>query len=449
MTRSIDIADLRYAELLAAGDVVAWSQAVGEPVALTQALVAQRESLVDAGIFIGMTSSGTLRPEHAASLRMTGLNGAGTNRRLTAAGVLDVVPVHVSTVPALLRSKALRVDVALIQVRLHEPSGMYSLGVVADYTRALMQSARLVIAQLNDDLPRTGHEALVPAEEIDLFVHAPGQVLEMPDPEPRSEDIAVAKVVAGVIPDGATLQLGIGALPVAVVRALEGHRDLGIHSGVIFDAIADFMEKGVITNARKGCDAGATVTGGLFGTRRLYRFADLNDAVHLRSVEHTHNPAVMARVERLHTINSAIEVDVTGQINAEVAGGAYLGAVGGQVDFVRGAACSPGGRSIIALSAATPDGRRSRIVPGIQRGPVTTPRCDVDLIVTEFGVADLRGQALAERARRLIAIAHPDFREDLERAIRDPASGVAAASGLSPRLFGTGRTPEPTQETYT
>jgi len=435
MTRSIPLDELRYDALLAPGDVVGWAQATGEPVALTRALVAQRESLTDAGVFIGMTSSGTLRPEHAARLRMTGLNGAGSNRRLTAAGVLDVVPAHVSAVPALLRAKTLRLDVALVQVRRHEPSGRYSLGTVADYTRALIESARLVVAQVNEALPRTGQDALVSPDEIDLLVEAPGEVLEMPDPAPRAEDTAIARVVAGLIPDGATLQLGIGTLPVAVVRALAGHRDLGIHSGVMFDALVDLIEQGVVTNARKGCDPGVSVTGCLFGTQRLYRHADLNDAVHLRSVEYTHAAAVTAHVERLYTINSAVEVDLTGQINAEVAGGTYLGAVGGQVDFVRGGVASPLGRSIIALPAATPDGAVSRIVPFVRHGPVTTPRCDVDVIVTEFGAAELRGQPLAERARRMIAIAHPRFREDLERAVRESASGVAAASGLSPRLF--------------
>jgi acetyl-CoA hydrolase len=224
-----------------------------------------------------------------------------------------------------------------------------------------------------------------------------------------------------VIPDRATVQLGIGALPVAVARALAGHRELGIHSGVISDVVADLVEKGVVTNACKGRDAGRIVTGGLFGTSRLYRFADGNDAVAMRSVEYTHNRAIAESLHRFHTINSAIEVDLTGQVNAEVAGGRYLGAVGGQVDFVRGGMASPDGRSIIALPASTGDGAQSRIVATLGNAPVTTARSDVDLIVTEFGVADLRGCGLRERARRMISIADPKFREMLERTLADSA----------------------------
>jgi acyl-CoA hydrolase len=236
----------------------------------------------------------------------------------------------------------------------------------------------------------------------------------MPDPEPDEIDMRVARNVAGVIPNGATIQLGVGGLPVAVCRALEHHKDLGVHSGVISDVVVDLVEKGIVTNARKGIDIGRIVTGGLFGTRRLMDFADHNDLLEMRSSEYTHNQQVLARVQNLYAINSGVEVDLTGNVNSEVAAGRYLGAIGGQPDFVRGAVASPGGRAIIALPSTTPDGKHSRIVASLEGRPVTTPRADVDLVITEYGVADLRGRSFSERIERLRAIAHPDFRDRLK-----------------------------------
>jgi len=224
----------------------------------------------------------------------------------------------------------------------------------------------------------------------------------------------LAAHVAGLIPDGATIQLGVGGLPVAVCRALEHHKDLGVHSGVISDIVADLVEKGVVTNARKGVDVGRIVTGGLFGSRRLMDFADGNDAIEIRCSEYTHNQQALSRLPNLYAINSGIEVDVTGNVNSEIAAGRYLGAIGGLPDFVRGAAASPGGRAIIALPSTTPDGKHSRIVATLAGRPISIARGDADLVVTEYGVADLRGRSFSERAERLRAIAHPDFRDRLQ-----------------------------------
>jgi len=225
--------------------------------------------------------------------------------------------------------------------------------------------------------------------------------------------------VAARIPDRATVQLGVGTLPAAVAEALAQHRELGVHSGVVSDVLVDLVEAGVVTNAHKGSSAGKTVTGGLFGTQRLRDFAARSGLVEMRSAEYTHHLAVTAALAQFHTINSAIEIDLSGQVNSEIAGGRYLGAVGGQVDFVRAGMASRGGRSIIAVPSTTPDGRHSRIVASLAGRPVTTARSDVDLIVTEFGVADLRGCGLTERARRLTAIAHPEHRDALSAASRN------------------------------
>jgi len=421
MSRPLPIAHLHFRDFIEEGEVIAWPQGPGEPLTLTRALMAQRHDLPATELFIGMSVSGTIKAEHADAFHIRGLNGAGTNRHLTAAGVLDVIPVHVSTVPALLRTRHLRVDVALIQVRRH-PAGGYTLGVIADYTQALVQCARLVIAEVNESLPITGQDALIAAEDIDVFVESCSELLEMSDPAPQVIDDAVARQVAALVPDRAVVQLGIGGMPVAVARALAGHRDLGIHSGVVSDAVVDLVERGTVTNAFKSVDRGAIVTGGLFGTKRLHGFADGNPDVHMRSVSYTHDAAVLRQIDRLYTINGAIEIDLTGQVNAECAGGRYLGAVGGQVDFVRGGGASAEGRSIIALPAATAGETQSRIVMRIHDAPVTTSRSDVDLVVTEFGVADLRGRSLRERAQRLMTIAHPKFREALEREWRDASA---------------------------
>jgi len=413
MHSDVSLAQLRFADHLRPHDVIGWPQGPGEPLALTEALVSQGSELERPTLFFGLSSSDTLRPELAEHFELRALNGAGTNRRVTA--LADIVPCHVSSIPSLLRSGELRVDVALIQVR-PMPGGDFTLGVIADFTEAMIHQARVVIALVNPALPLMGGDAKVDAADIDVLVESDDRLIEMPDPDPSVVERAVAEQVAALIPDHATVQLGVGTLPAAVARALFGHRGLGVHSGVVSDVLVDLVEQGVVTNAHKGCDAGRTVTGGLFGTRRLRDFAERSGLVNMRSADYTHNLAVTSALAGFHTINSAIEVDLSGQANAEVAAGRYLGAVGGQVDFVRSGIASPGGRSIIAFPSTTPDGKHSRIVAAL-RGPVTTPRSDIDIIVTEYGAAHLRGSPLRERARRLTAIAHPDHREALLRAV--------------------------------
>ena len=389
-------------------DVVTWLQGTGEPLGLTQRLVAQRHALPPLELFVGMLSSKTLKPEHADRFRFRGLNGAGTARTLTAANLLDIVPAHVSAVPSLLRSRAIRVDVLLLRLRPHTRPGFYTAGVMVDFLPAMVQAARCVIAEIDERLPITSQDALVAAEDIDVLTECDADEVLIADPEPTDIDMRVAAHVAGLIPDGATIQLGVGALPVAVCRALEHHKNLGVHSGVISDIIVDLVEKGVITPSRR------MVTGGLFGTRRLMNFADGNDMIEMRSSDYTHNHQVLARLPNLYSVNSGVEVDLTGNVNSEIAAGRYLGAVGGQADFVRGAVASPGGRSIMALPSTTPDGKHSRIVASLEGRPVTTTRADIDIVVTEYGIADLRGRSFGERAERLRAIAHPDFRDRLQ-----------------------------------
>jgi len=414
--RSGPSSTLDFSRHVRADDVVTWPQGTGEPLGLTRRLVEQRRALPPLELFVGMMTSNTLKPEHADRFRFRALNGAGNTRQLTTANLADIVPAYVSAVPGLVRSGAIRVDVVLLRVKPHPKPGYFTVGVMADFVPAFVAAARCVIAELDERLPITSQDALVAEKDIDVLTECDADEILLPDPKPDEIETRVAAQVAKLIPDGATIQLGIGGLPAAVCRALGHHKDLGVHSGVISDAVADLVEKGVVTNARKGIDPGRIVTGGLFGSRRLMDFADGNDALEMRSSEYTHNQQVLVRVQSLYAINSGIEVDLTGNVNSEVAGGRYLGAIGGQVDFVRGAQASPGGRAIIALPSTTPDGKHSRIVASLDGRPVTTGRADADLVVTEYGVADLRGRSFRERATRLAAIAHPQFRDDLMNA---------------------------------
>jgi acetyl-CoA hydrolase len=422
MRDTISLAQLRFADYVRPREVVAWPQGPGEPLALTEALVAQGAELKKPALLFGLTVSNTLRPELAEHFTLRALNGAGSNRRVTA--LAEMVPCHISSISSLLRNGELRIDVALIQVK-PLPGGGFTLGVISDFTQTMIAQARLVIALVNPALPLTQGDAVVAAEDIDVFVESDDRVIDMPDPEPSVIERAVAEQVAALIPDRATVQLGIGTLPVAVAQALMHHRELGLHSGVVSDVMVDLVEQGVVTNAHKGRDAGRTVTGGLFGTQRLRDFAERSGQsglIEMRNAEYTHSIAVTATLSKFHAVNSAIEIDLSGQVNSEVAGERYLGAIGGQVDFVRGGMASAGGRSIIAFPSTTPaknsERQHSRIVASLDGRPVTTARSDADVIVTEYGAAHLRGCPIQERARRLIAIAHPDYREALQKGLK-------------------------------
>ncbi len=392
-----------------------WPQGTGEPTGLSGRLVRSAPDLPPMTLVLGMVTSPTLREIRGDTIDFLCLNGAAETRRAVAASKGRVIPAHVSAIPELIRSRRIPVDVALIRVRPVENSYMFSLGVMVDFVHEMIASARVVIAEIDERLPLTAQDALISADSITHLTIADGPEPSLPDPVPSDNDRALAARVAELIPDRATIQLGVGGLPVAVCAALKDHRDLGLHSGVIPDAAVDLMQSGAITNAHKGIDQGVTVTGGLFGSRRLFDFAHDNDAIALRRATYTHSARVLAQIDRLHTINSAVEMDLSGQINSEIAGTRYVGAVGGQVDYVRGGRLSEGGRSIIAMASATPDLKHSKIVASLRGKPVTTARSDVDLVVTEYGVADLWGLDLHARAKALIAVAHPDFREALER----------------------------------
>jgi acyl-CoA hydrolase len=409
-----DAAGLDLARFLHRGDRIVIGQACGEPTALVEALIAQGRDIGDLSAFIATSFSSLFTPATSESFALSSMGAIGALRSMTKAGRLSVIPCHVSQVAPMIGAGIIGCDVAFVQVSPADANGNHSFGLVADHGQAAVAAARVVVAEVNEQVPFTYGEML-PAARIDCAVHVSRPPVEVAAAAIGETDMVIARHAAAYIGDGAVIQTGIGAVPDAILRLLHDRRDLGVHSGMLGDGLVELVEAGVVTNALKAIDTGVSVNGALIGTRRLYDWAHRNPLIRMCATSYTHDAAVLAQLERLVTINSAMEVDLTGQVNAEQSGAAYLGGTGGQVDFVRAGARSSGGRSIIALPATAKGGTISKIVAHLS-GPVTTARSDVDVIVTEYGAAELKGQTLAERTRRLTAIAHPDFREQLDRA---------------------------------
>lgn len=415
MTVSTEANRLDLRAFLRPGDRIVWGQACGEPTTLIEALIAQAPSIGSLSAFAATSFSGTLTAQAAERLNLSSMGAIGALRTVAATGRLGIVPCHVSQVGPMIEQGLIGCEVAFVQVSRPDADGNHSFGLINDFVQAAVAKARVVIAEVNERVPFTFGDATLPAARIDCAVHVSRMPVEVPPAQIGATDLAIAKIVAGYIEDGSVIQVGVGAVPDAILRLLHDRRDLGVHSGMIGDGLVELVEAGVLTNARKPIDTGVSVTGALIGTRRLYEFVDRNPKIALRASSYTHSEAVLSRLPRLVTINSAIDVDLTGQVNAEQSGAQYLGGTGGQVDYVRAGSRSAGGRSIIALPATAKGGKISRISTTLS-GPVTTARSEVDVIVTEFGAAELKGQTLAERARRLVRIAHPDFRDELDRA---------------------------------
>lgn len=412
MTVRLDPSDLDLAKILPPGARIVSGHACGEPLTLLEALAAQRAALGGATLFLASSFSGTFKAEHLDHLTVSSMGALGSLKALGPG--LRVIPCLDSAIPAYIEQGLIGCDVAFVQVSLPDARGRHSYGIIADFVETAVATARIVVAEVNARVPFTDSGAFLDSARIDYRVETDRPLVEVQAAAVGAEDRAIAALVARYIEDGSTLQTGIGSIPDAVTQLIADRRDLGVHSGMIGDGLAALIRAGVITNARKPVDAGRSVTGALLGTRPLYDLAADHGLVALRPWSYVKG-AVLGRIPKLVSINSAIEVDLTGQVNAEVAAGAYVGANGGQPDFVRAGHRSPGGHSIIALRATAMRGTASRICAALS-GPVTTPRSDVDVVVTEFGAAELRGQSLEERARRMRAIAHPAFRDALARS---------------------------------
>jgi acyl-CoA hydrolase len=418
--RTLDAAQLDFAQYVRPGDTITWGQSGAEPCALTAMLMAQRAAIGGRfRVWVGSSWSETLDPAFSDCVDFAGYGASGTNRRLEREGLLDILPCHYSQFRSALTSGPNRIDVLLLQVAPPDEAGRYSLSIAHEYLVPLIDSARVVIAEVNAAAPWTYGERMLCAEDFDVLVHTDRAPLEAPATQAGEIEQRIARHAASLVEDGSTIQLGLGALPEAIVAQLRDRRDIGIHSGTIGDAVVDLIEAGVATNARKSRDQGVSVAGTMMGSRKVYAHAHRNAQVQFRSTAYTHDIDVLGSLDRFVAINSALEVDLTGQVNAEAVGGRYMGAVGGALDFMRGAARSRGGVAIVALASSTRQG--SRIVARLS-GPVSTPRSDAAVIVTEHGVADLRGLTLNQRVARMLDIAPPEWRESLaaeHQATRD------------------------------
>lgn len=399
------------------GDRVVLGHAAGEPTWLTDAMVrnaaAYRGVEIDHMLVLGACAY--CQPEYAENFRHNALFVSPPARKAVESGLADFTPTFFYRAPQLFET-TLPVDVALIQVTPPDENGMCSLGISVDYTLAAVKNAKTVIAQVNSRMPRTCGGGSISVEEIDVFVEHDAPILELTPPVIGPVEEAIGRNCASLINDGDTLQLGIGAIPDAVLSSLYHKRDLGIHSEMFSDGVVELMERGVINNSRKTLHRGVSVANFLMGTQRLYDFVNNNPQVEVYPVEYVNDPVVIAQNDNMVCINSCVQVDLMGQVASESVGLRQISGVGGQVDFVRGAAMSKNGRSIMAMPS-TVKGKASKIVPVLDEGSaVTTSRNDVDYVVTEYGVAHLTGRTLRQRAQALIAIAHPNFQQELMRA---------------------------------
>jgi len=380
-------ADLDLVRWLRPGDGIVVGNLSAEPTGLVEAVWRAAAEVGDLTVFLGMSlhDHAPLVPD---GVRVLSYGGLGRTGRIPG---LEVVPAHYSALPRLFAERRILADVVLLHVAPPDADGNCSLGAAADYLPDALAHARVVIAEVNDRCPRV-RGASIPYDRLDGVVHTSRPLAELRVPAPGPVERAIAAHVATVVQDGDTLQMGIGALPDAILAALHDRRDLGVHSGMITDGVLDLIEAGVVTNARKPTDTGRTVTGAIVGTQRLFDGVAARDDVELRTVSGTHAAGALARVGRLVALNSALEVDLDGNAGCESVDRRVVGAIGGQVDFLRAAVAS-GGTGVVALPAA-------RIVEQLH-GPVSTARADIDVVVTEHGVAQLRGRTQPERRRAL------------------------------------------------
>ena len=401
------------------GDRVVVAHACAEPVILTDAMTEAAEKYdwkeIEVVHMVAMGKAGYCAPEMSAHFRHNALFVGGSTRKAVEEGGADFTPVFFSEVPDLLRND-MHVNAVLMQVSAPDEHGYCSLGVSCDYTKAAAECADIRIAQVNANMPRVLGDNFIHISKLDYIVPEDTDLIELQPPKIGEVQKKIGENIASLVKDGDCLQLGIGAIPDAVLMFLKDKKDLGIHSEMFSDGVVDLIQTGVITNKCKQIDQGQCVATFLMGTRKLYDFVDNNPMVQMKPVDIVNDPRVICQNDNVVSINSCVEVDLMGQVCSESVGLKQISGVGGQVDFVRGANMSKGGRTIMTMPATAAKGTISKIVPLLAEGAaVTTSRCDVDYVVTEYGIAKLHGCTLKERARQLIHIAAPEFRESLKQ----------------------------------
>ncbi len=396
--------------------------AAAAPSVLLDALVARAEELAEVGVIhLHIEGPGPhLAPAMARHFRHRALFIGPNARRAVHERRADYVPVFLSDVPRLFESRALPLDAVLVNATPADAHGFCSLGTSVEAIHAAIRAARTVIVQFNAAMPRTLGDSFIHVSDIDLAVEVDVPPYERPIGEIGEIERQIGAHVADLVPEGATLQLGIGAIPAATALFLRDKRDLGIHTEMFTDSVVDLVESGAITGAAKERNRGKIVTAFVMGSRRLYDFVDDNPMVEMRPVDFTNDTSIIRTFRKMVAINSAIEIDLTGQVVADSIGSRPYSGVGGQMDFIRGAALADEGRAIISLPSTAAGGTVSRITPTLKEGAgVVTTRAHVRTVVTEYGVTDLLGRSLRERAEALIAIAHPDFRDELRARAAD------------------------------
>ncbi|MFC2052449.1 acetyl-CoA hydrolase/transferase family protein [Chloroflexota bacterium] len=399
------------------GDTVYLADTAGEPEVLVEALMADKDRFKGLTIIGGHTlgkapyAQKNVKKHFNFFTIMTGVDTRGPVND----GTADYIPVRLFDIPRLFAPDGpWPLDVALITVSPPDESGFCSLGVTVNYTLDAALNARMVIAEVNNQMPRTQGNCLLHVDQLDFMVHSDRQLLQLVTPKIDEKAKAIANHVCQLVPDGATLQFGTGAVPESLIGLLTDKRRLGIHTGMLSDGIVDLMQSGAVTNSEKPINQGKIVATVIWGTDKLYRWVDNNPLLEMHPVSYTHDPRVMAQLPNFIAINSAIEVDLTGQVNAESIGNMQVSGVAGQADWTGGAKLSLEGKSIITLPSTAQGGKLSRIVNHLGLGSVvTTPRYDATYIVTEYGIAELFGKTRRQRAEALTAIAHPDFRDSL------------------------------------
>jgi len=398
-----------FGKYLTAGTGVWWGQAAAEPRPLVDALIAQNPRIGPIRTFTGLSWNDQLAVTMPSRVSMVSYGGLGELRELSRSGRLEVVPCHYSALPRMFAERRLPCDVGLLQVSAPDENGRCSLGIGVDYVADALRHTPVLIAEINQQMPVTVGTPRIPLDRFAATVHTDRPLPEDPTRAPGATEQRIAAHVAELINDGDTVQLGVGSLGAAVLDSLAEHEDLGFHTGMVTDGLLRLLDKGVATGSRKEIDPGLIVAGTALGSAELYQRVPELPAKFLPT-SYTHSPQVLSQLSSLVAVNFAVEVDLTGQVGAEVSRGVYVGAVGGQVDFARAAALT-GKRSIIAVRATS--GGQSTIKAALDGGAVTTSRSDVDAVVTEYGVAHLRGCSIRERTERMIAIAAPEFRDRL------------------------------------
>ena len=402
------------------GQRVVVAHACGEPSIILDALVANAAQYENVEIIhmVAMGKAAYCQPQYDKNFHHNAFFLGGSTRAAAAEGRVDFTPVYFSEIPGLLRED-LRPNVTLLQCSPPDAHGYVSLGVSVDYTKPAAEASDLVIAQVNQNMPRTLGDSFLHVAQIGCLVEADTPVIELAPPKIGDVERAIGENVASLVRDGDTLQLGIGAIPDAVLLFLKEKNDLGIHTEMFSDGVVELVEAGVITNKAKTLHRGQSVATFLMGTRRLYDYVSDNPAVAMYPVDYVNDPYVIGQNDNLVSINSCVQVDIMGQVVSTSAGLRQISGVGGQVDFVRGANLSKGGRAIMAMPSTTGKGKISKIVPFLDQGSaVTTTRNEVNYVITEYGIAKLKGKSLRQRAEALIRIAHPDFRDELTAEFR-------------------------------